>query len=263
MRYTLPRRLFRIEPSAIAIPPRMSEPAPTSGPIMLMPVNGNEPGLSSGPALGPPAAVTGVFPLVGDCDIVVGGATVDPCEATELDVVLPAVVGVGIDVEVLSPIVVGGATVEPSVPTKVDVVSPAVVGVSTVVGCLDGRRRRDRRRWGDRRGGRRRVPGVVLVLVGGAVVVVVDPFEPTHVSMSVTDVLPVRLTPSVHVAITVSWMLPVTLPGTIVVAEVEPLGARVLLYPVTANVCAPLAATADVIVRPRLASLLPIDHVMT
>jgi hypothetical protein len=173
--------------------------------------------------------------------MVVGGATVEPCDMIDVDVVSPAVVGV----VVLVSMVVGVGTVVvvsgcPAVvgDDSVEVVTGAVVGV-VAGGCVVG---------GAVVGGAvvggavvgvvvvgalvvvvvaATVTGVVLVLVLGLVVVVVVD-APMHGPMSRTEVDAVAVKPSVHRACTVSVMLPVTLPGTIVVADVwsdeEPTG---------------------------------------
>jgi hypothetical protein len=74
----------------------------------------------------------------------------------------------------------------------------------------------------------------------------------------------VACTWSGHVAWTVRVTVPITPPGTIVVADVVPLGGTSMAYPVTANDCAPMVAVAvSMCIVYVSVSLLAIDHVIT
>ena len=103
------------------------------------------------------------------------------------------------------------------------------------------------------------VSGAIEVVVVDLVVVVVG----LHCPPRSTDVWRVAWAPSFQVAATVSVRVPVTFPGTIVVADVDPLFPTVTLYPVTGKVVAPTLATADVIVMMCADSLLPIVQLTT
>ena len=78
-----------------------------------------------------------------------------------------------------------------------------------------------------------------------------------------TEVLWVSVKLSGHAACTVNVTVPVVGPGTSVTAVVVPLSGTGFAYPVTANVCAPMVATAESMLMVSVVSLLPIVQFTT
>ncbi len=203
LRHAFVRRRLRAEPNATAIAPSTSDPNPSIGPTGLLPVKGNCcPELPG--AVGPPAAVTGVWlsSLPEPADAVVlgpfaGGATVEPCGTTEVGVTgWP-------DVVTVVSIVVGVAIVVSLGAVVAGVVSGVVTGGAVVTGP----------------------PAVVT---GVAIVVDVVGCS-THGFTRRTDVESPPVKPSLQRVVIDNVIVPVTLPGTIVVAGSLPSAGTTVL----------------------------------
>jgi hypothetical protein len=193
--------------SARARPPRAKDARPKIGPLLDPPVNGSNP-------VGLVAAVAAVTP---ESELGVES----PVTRVEVGVVEPWVPTVPPVVEVVEPpieVLVAPLIVVVVLPPIVVVVPPAIVVVVPPMVVV--------------------VPPIVVVVP--PIVVVVPPIvvvvEGEHCDESVTVVDRVALALSVQVAATVSVTVPVELPGTVVVAEVDPDLATLGVYPVTANV---------------------------